>query len=150
MTAHLYSIWRNVVANEANEPVVDRDIRTRCRHCMNAGLVIIDQTNEAAPCPMCMIGGRRAVEWATGTLAPRTAGCAAYSPPPGSFTGKAVDHYWHGADLKNVSWCNGLTIRHDRVCSTYSCENLVTSTGPCSKHEPTITQPAITQERQSA
>lgn len=131
----LYATWTNVVANDKGDPVVDRDPRNRCRHCLNLGIVILDDTtNQAAPCPMCMLGGRRSVEWATGRLAPRTMGCAADDPPPITHTGQPAEHYWHGADLSGVSWSHGLTIRHDRVCSTFRCQTLVTTTGTCNSH----------------
>ena len=133
----LYTTWRNVSINDRGEPVVCRDIHNRCRHCLNIGIVILDTdeySDVAAPCAMCTLGGRRAVEWATGQLAPNRYGFAAEASPPETYSGLPAEHYWHGVDMDGVSWANGLTYRHDRVCVERGCGRLVTRTGACESH----------------
>lgn len=135
-----FTTWRNTGVNDSGATIVDREPHNRCRHCLNTGFVILDATGDAAPCPMCVLGGHRAVEWATGKLAPRSAGCSADQPPAASHTGSVVEHYWAGADFTTVSWNHGLTIQHDRCCSHHGCYRLVTRTGPCPTHDATTPQ----------
>lgn len=152
MRTATYSAWRNVSVSETTgDTIVSREPFNRCPHCSNTGLVILDQQPThlpvAAPCPMCALGGIRAVEYANGRLAPP--GSHADNPLPRSHAALQAPHYWHNVDLDTVSWQGGLTARHDRRCSTYGCHTLVTTTGPCPSCQPVHHQ-TTTQEQKTA
>lgn len=101
------------------------DAENPCKHCSNAGLVVMDHhpPHLGWPCPMCELGSMRASELTLGTLDPR-----AY-PPEGL---ASVPSFYEGKDLSKLSWNGGLTLAHHHPCSHDWCVEVTDTRGePC-------------------
>lgn len=83
-------------------PFVSRKVI--CDHCTNGGLVLLDQTDTAVPCPMCQVGMVKHIKFAD-------------EGAPSS------ERFWSLWDVRDVSWEGGRTVDHWKC---YDCETFLT------------------------
>lgn len=118
----------------------------KCPHCEFGWVTMDDQgpwSNLVEPCPMCPRGMGRSVEVVTGVTDPGrikdTSTCEyRHRSQPndpltrmnrigGPTTG---DNYYHGVDVRALTWNRGYSLDHVRFCSEVDCHEPSTG-GPC-------------------
>lgn len=85
--------------------VIDRSVT--CDHCDNMGYVLLDETDTAAPCPMCKIGFAKHVSSAA--------------------DGESYNRFWSLLDIRSVTWNRGCTLDHWKC---YRCRRMWSTSVP--------------------